>query len=79
MATGAVAAYTTPDGNIFFQISLVALAFLIAGGPCVGVWLLFGSHLKKILTKPAHQQKFNWAMALILVVSVLPVIYEMLM
>lgn len=78
MATGAVAAYTTVSGDVFLQVIVIALAFLVAAIPCVGVWLFFGVRLKKVLQQPSYQRAFNITMALLLVLSIIPVIGEMI-
>ncbi|WOG27365.1 LysE family translocator [Endozoicomonas sp. 8E] len=78
MATGAVAAYTTVSGDVFLQVLVIALAFLVAAIPCVGVWLFFGVRLKKVLQQPSYQRAFNITMALLLVLSIIPVIGEMI-
>jgi len=41
------------------------------------VWLVFGSLLRKILTNPIMQRLFNITMALILVLSIVPVVMEL--
>jgi threonine/homoserine/homoserine lactone efflux protein len=46
--------------------------------PCAGVWLVFGAGLQKFLRDPAHLKLFNIAMALLLVGSILPVVWDML-
>lgn len=78
MATGAVATYTTVSGDVFLQVIVIALAFLVAAIPCVGVWLFFGVRLKKVLQQPSYQRAFNITMALLLVLSIIPVIGEMI-
>ncbi|MET4693890.1 LysE family translocator [Endozoicomonas lisbonensis] len=77
MATGAVAAYTTIDSDILLQVFYITFAFLLAAFPCIAVWLLFGANLKKILKNTLHQRLFNVSMALLLAISVLPVIIEL--
>lgn len=77
MATGAIAAYTTLNSNVYVEVLFIALAFFAVAFPAVGVWLVFGANLKKILKKPAHQHQFNIAMAVLLVISVMPIIYEL--
>ncbi|WP_257288543.1 LysE family translocator [Endozoicomonas sp. SESOKO2] len=79
MATGAVAAYTTVSGDVFLQVLVIALAFLVAAVPCVGVWLFFGVRLNKMLQQSSYQRAFNIAMALLLVLSIIPVIGEMIL
>ena len=77
MASGAVAAYTTVQGNPVMEVVAITLAFLLMAFPCVGVWLLFGSLLRKVLSNSIFQRVFNITMGLILVASVIPVLQEL--
>lgn len=77
MATGAVAAYTTLNANIYLEVLLIGLAFFVVAFPAVGVWLVFGANFKKILKQTKHRQTFNFSMALLLVISVAPIIHEL--
>ena len=78
MATGAIAAYTSISADFFNQVLIIALTFMLVGFPCSGSWLVFGSSLKRFLQKPAYQQAFNVTMALLLIISILPVINELI-
>lgn len=78
MATGAVAAFTVSDANIYLQILLIAFMFFLTSIPCMGVWLFFGLAIKKLLKAPSSQKRFNFVMALLLAVSVTPVIAELI-
>lgn len=77
MASGAVAAYTTVQGNPVVEVVAITLAFLLMAFPCVGVWLLFGSLLRKVLSNSIFQRIFNITMGLILVASIVPVLQEL--
>lgn len=77
MASGAVAAFTTVTGVYWWQVVMITLAFLLVAFPCVGVWLLFGAGLRKVLNNPIAQRIFNILMGLILLLSVFPVILEL--
>lgn len=77
MASGAVAAYTTVQGNPVMEVVAITLAFLLMAFPCVGVWLLFGSLLRKVLSNSLFQRVFNITMGLILVASIIPVLQEL--
>ncbi|OZB05868.1 MAG: lysine transporter LysE [Idiomarina sp. 34-48-12] len=77
MASGAVAAFTTVQGTPFLEVLAITLAFLLMAFPCVGVWLVFGSLLRKVLTNPIMQRLFNITMAIILVLSIVPVVMEL--
>ncbi|MAD76099.1 MAG: lysine transporter LysE [Rheinheimera sp.] len=76
MASGAVAAFTSVSGVYWWQVAMITLAFLMMAFPCVGVWLVFGAGLRKVLTKPLFQRIFNIFMGSILLLSVLPVIAQ---
>jgi len=77
MASGAVAAFTTVSGVYWLEVSIISSAFLLVAFPCVGAWLLFGAALRVVLTKPLFQQIFNICMALILLLSMLPVLADL--
>jgi len=76
MVIGAVVTYATVSGNYLIQILIIALAFMILGTPCTGSWLWLGVSLKRILPGPKQLRVFNLAMAILLAVSILPVISE---
>ena len=77
MATGAIAAYTSLSSDFFTQVLIIALTFMLVAFPCAGSWLVFGSSLKRYLQKPAYQQAFNITMAVLLIISIMPVIIEL--
>lgn len=77
MASGAVAAFTSVSGNAWWDITQITAAFLLVSFPCVGVWLSFGALLRSVFNQPLYQRIFNWAMALLLVLSVAPVLAEL--
>lgn len=76
MATGAVAAFTTVAGTLWSEVMAITAAFLAVTFPCVGVWLVAGAGLRQLLTNHTAQRVFNIAMAVLLVLSVLPVVYD---
>ena len=77
MAVGAIATYTAVDSNYSIQVITIALIFLIFGAPCSLLWLWFGASLKRFLQKPDSVKKFNYAMAALLMTSLLPVFNEL--
>lgn len=77
MASGAIAAFTSLDGLYWLEVIYITTAFLVVAFPCVGLWLIGGALLRKVLTKPFFQRLFNISMALILLLSVLPVLKEL--
>jgi threonine/homoserine/homoserine lactone efflux protein len=78
MGSSALAAYTSLDGNFFLQVAIVCISFALITFPCAGIWLVFGAGLQRILRNPGQLRLFNIAMALLLVASILPVLWEML-
>lgn len=75
MAVGAVAAYTSVGGAVWAEVGLVAGAFMLAGAPCVLGWTLFGVGLGRLLQeRPALLRGFNWSMAALLLISLVPVL-----
>ncbi|WP_394125324.1 LysE family translocator [Vibrio hepatarius] len=76
VATGAIAAFTTTGASFLSQNLMIALTFFLVSFPCVGVWLLFGSVLKKLLNSERNKKCFNLVMSGLLVLSVLPVLGE---
>jgi threonine/homoserine/homoserine lactone efflux protein len=51
---------------------MLALAFGLVNLPSVGVWAAFGTALRRALHKPRLLIAFNWSMAALLVLSMLP-------
>lgn len=73
MAVYAVATYTVPS-QYLLSVSIVALVFGIVNIPSIGSWALFGMALKRFLNNPAALRVFNIVMALLLVVSIWPIL-----
>ena len=78
MSLGAVATYTVTGSDYITQVIVIALLFIIFGVPCTVAWLGFGKALKRFLSRPSYQRGFNIGMALLLMVSLYPVIGELL-
>ncbi len=72
MVTGAVATYTSVGNAFISEVLIIALAYLMMALPCVGVWLLFGKHIKHYLQSQHHLVWFNRSMAILLVLSITP-------
>jgi len=78
MAMGALATFTTSAGNELTQVLVIALVFFVGTILCSGSWLIFGVTLKHVLSQKKYMQLFNRVMALLLVISVLPILEELL-
>ena len=77
MGSSALAAYTSLDDNFFLQVLIICVTFMIITIPCAGIWLVFGAGLQHFLKDPGHLKIFNISMALLLIASILPVVWEM--
>ncbi len=67
---GAVA--QTNGSLVAFMVGL----FVCVNLPSVSTWAWFGSHLRMFLSAPKNLARFNIFMALLLVLSVLPMIFD---
>jgi threonine/homoserine/homoserine lactone efflux protein len=76
MGIGALSAYTVPDKAFFPQLLVIFLVFLAIGVPSAAVWTGFGKAIGRFLSSERRLRAFNIFMALLLVVSVIPVILE---
>lgn len=72
---GAVTAYAPQDGY-FRNVLVVAVAFGLVTVPSNAVWAVFGTALRRFLGSPARVRVFNVAMALLLVLSLYPLLAE---
>ena len=77
MALGADATYA-PHDHIVLNITLIALVFTLVGAPCVSAWAVFGVGIKRVLHRPLALRAFNLGMALLLVLSLYPLLTERL-
>jgi threonine/homoserine/homoserine lactone efflux protein len=75
MALGAVTTYA-PEGGSWTAVPLLAGTFMLVGAPCSAAWAGFGQGLRPFLDRPAILRTFNVTMAVLLVVSLLPMIFE---
>jgi len=73
MSLGAVAAYA-PDQSVG-AVAVVAVVFGAVNLPSVSMWTLAGGALRRWLTSPAQLVAFNWTMAGLLVLSLVPVVW----
>ena len=71
MALGAIANYA---GGGMAAVALVAVVFASVNLPSVALWAAAGEVLRGWLTDPLRLRVFNWTMAGLLVLSLLPVL-----
>ncbi|MFY3139388.1 LysE family translocator [Achromobacter xylosoxidans] len=77
MAVGVVATYT-PQAGFFANLVIATLVCGIVNLPSIGIWVTFGTALRRVLHKPWAIRAFNITMALLLVASLYPVALEAL-
>lgn len=73
MAVSAMATYTSGE-SYFSSVLVVGLVFAFVNIPSVSTWAGFGSVLRQWLSEPARLKWFNITMALLLVVSLWPML-----
>ncbi|MBJ9973871.1 LysE family translocator [Pseudomonas sp. S75] len=74
MAVGAITTYTPAQGYVLNVIVIAAL-FALVNLPSVGIWVMFGSALRNLLRNPRWLVLFNVLMALLLVISLYPLLF----
>lgn len=73
IAIGALSTFTTQD-NVIFDVLVVVFGFLLLGSISMFSWLLLGASLQKVLRQEKQLTYFNRTMAILLVISILPMI-----
>ena len=70
MGLGALSAYSAGAGGAL----VVALVFMLVNLPSVAIWAAMGQGLRGVLQEPGRLMLFNRVMAVLLVVSMAPVV-----
>lgn len=71
MVLGAVSSFARPE-RMIGDVLLIAGTLVIVGLPCVTLWAGCGTLLQRILDHPRALRAFNWSMAGLLVLSLVP-------
>jgi len=69
-----VAAYI-PENADFFQAAALLAVFLVATYPGAVIWAIFGEVMSGLLSKPSLRRVFNVSAAILLVISMVPVLF----
>lgn len=72
-AVGALTAYTTVGGDLLWETSVIAAVNATACLVSVAIWAAFGAVIGRFLRNPRARVAFNWSMAGLLVLSLIPV------
>jgi len=75
IALGALAAYTTVGGAALWKIFVIAAVLAAATFASLVIWAGFGAAIGRILDNPRARRDFNWSMAGLLVISLIPVFW----
>lgn len=76
MGFGAFATYSIPDRALTSAL-IISAAFFVAGWPSTAIWAGFGVGMRRFLGTATRVRAFNIAMALLLVVSLVPAALEL--
>jgi threonine/homoserine/homoserine lactone efflux protein len=74
-AFGALAAYTTVAGNVLRETAIIAAINATTCLISVVIWSGFGTLIGRFLRNPRARQTFNWTMAGLLVLSLIPIFW----
>jgi len=75
MGVTAVTTYA-PQNSYGLNVVLVSLTFVVVNAPCIAAWAGFGVGLRGFLDRPERMRLFNISMAALLVLSLVPLIFE---
>lgn len=76
MSIGVVA--YLPQQGFIASLLLAGIVCAVVNFPCVVLWAAFGSALRHVLRKPGAVRVFNGVMAILLVLSLLPLVSELI-
>jgi threonine/homoserine/homoserine lactone efflux protein len=75
-ALSAVTTYTAVDRTLPLQIMVLALIAVVITLISVSSWTFFGALLRRFLHTSSRRRWFNYSMAALLVISIIPVLWE---
>ena len=75
MAISALTTYTVM-ADYTGSAAIVVLVFLLLAFPSSGIWVVSGAAMRPILSDPARARPFNVMMAVLLLTSIVPVLFE---
>jgi len=76
IAVSAVTTYTVVNSTLWLQISAIAAMDIGITLASVSCWTLFGHFLRDYLHTDSRRRRFNYAMAGLLMLSIIPVLWE---
>ena len=76
MAITSISIFVTSNEHGLTQIIIISLIYFLSGCVSCNTWAFGGTVLKKFIKSEKSVQRLNIAMAILLVASVLPIIFE---
>jgi threonine/homoserine/homoserine lactone efflux protein len=76
IALGAVTTYTVVDQTLPLQIVALTVISVVITLISVSCWTFFGAFMRRYLQTEKRRRWFNYSMAALLVLSILPVLWE---
>ena len=76
IAVAAAGMFIRPEQNLATQAAWISAVFVAVALPCMLPWMLLGAGAGRVLRSPGRLRVFNVAMALLLVVSVVPLLLD---
>jgi threonine/homoserine/homoserine lactone efflux protein len=76
VALSAVTTYTVVESSLILQVIALALISMLVTVASVSCWTLFGAMLRRYLHTEQRRKWFNYSMAGLLVLSIIPVFLE---
>lgn len=76
MGLTAQTTYAPPDGGWTGAV-LVAAIFIASNILCVNTWIIGGTQVRRWLSNPARLRLFNWTMAALLVLTLVPILADL--
>ncbi len=74
LALSIASAWVQPDAPALPQLLAIAGVFALVNMPCALPWALLGTGAARVFTTPRAMRRFNIAMAVLLVASMLPIV-----
>jgi len=75
MALTAISIHT-PESRPLYSVFVVAIAFVISGTFSTCLWTIMGQQLKRFLNDPVKLRAVNIALAILLIVTLLPMLFS---
>ncbi|CAM3579056.1 LysE family translocator [Bordetella sputigena] len=77
MVVGLAATYI-PEAGFFMNLVVATIVCGVVNLPAIGVWVTFGTALRRVLHRPGAVRAFNLTMAVLLVLSLYPIAQELM-